>query len=436
MDTAQSQKRADRATRLRALTLFGFSLGNYFLFYAINILLARTLPIGDFDDYNVAISTVLVLSTLATLGLEKFALRCLPAWREQQDWPRSRGFQRFSLRLILAFSLLLVALLGSLWETTWVFRGNGNHWAIWIIVAFLPMIAMFLYLLEIATAYHAQVRAVALYRLVFPAILLVLNGIVWLLPLRPTGITAALCYAISWATVLAGAAVLVYHLTPRELWNARAIFERRAWLQKSLPLLVYALLMTLLAQSGVIILELLHPNEPVVSIYAIAAQTGTFVVLAATATNRLYLPRISVLLLRHDHPGLIRLARNRLKLFGPLVAIFLVGIVLAGYPILGLFGEAFVAGYPALCVIAVGASISTIFSATPYYLQFIDQNKLVLSWTSAAVIANIVLCFPLGYYFGATGAACAYTFPLVLLYLGMRFHAVGLLRKQFTGEAT
>ena len=61
----------------------------------------RTLSVADFDDYNVAVSSVLVLTSLATLGLEKYALRCLPAWHNHQDWARSSGFLQFSRRLIL-----------------------------------------------------------------------------------------------------------------------------------------------------------------------------------------------------------------------------------------------------------------------------------------------------------------------------------------------
>jgi len=55
--------------------MFVLALANYSLMYAANILLARSLTVDDFDDYSVALSIVTMLSTLATLGLEKYALR-------------------------------------------------------------------------------------------------------------------------------------------------------------------------------------------------------------------------------------------------------------------------------------------------------------------------------------------------------------------------
>jgi len=46
--------------------------------------LAHKLPADAFDDYSVAVSTVAMLSTLATLGLEKYALRAIALFRDRQ----------------------------------------------------------------------------------------------------------------------------------------------------------------------------------------------------------------------------------------------------------------------------------------------------------------------------------------------------------------
>lgn len=101
---AQDAEQRLQQQRLQALILCVFSVANYGLLYVTAILLARTLSVPDFDDYNVAVSSVLVLTALATLGLEKYALRCLPAWHNHQDWARSRGFLLFSRNLILITS--------------------------------------------------------------------------------------------------------------------------------------------------------------------------------------------------------------------------------------------------------------------------------------------------------------------------------------------
>ena len=143
---------------MQALVLCGFSVANYVLLYVTSILLARTLSVADFDDYNVAVSSVLVLTSLATLGLEKYALRCLPAWHNHQDWARSSGFLQFSRRLILVTSLVLVVLFCVTLELTLTLRGKPYHVAIVILAMFLPATAMFQFILEVAAAYGGAIE--------------------------------------------------------------------------------------------------------------------------------------------------------------------------------------------------------------------------------------------------------------------------------------
>ena len=124
----------------RSLLMFALALANYALMYIANILLARSLTVDDFDDYSVALSIVTMLSTLATLGLEKYALRAVALFRDRQDWPKFRGFWLFSLRTISGFSLILVALLGFVLEAILAIHHADYHIAIVIYACFLPII--------------------------------------------------------------------------------------------------------------------------------------------------------------------------------------------------------------------------------------------------------------------------------------------------------
>jgi hypothetical protein len=146
---------------------------------------------------------VLVLTSLATLGLEKYALRCLPAWHNHQDWARSRGFLQFSRRLILVTSLVLVVLFCVTLELTLTLRGKPYHVAIVIVAMFLPALAMFQFILEVAAAYGGQLKGVASYRLLFPALLLLLNAGVWILLAASGGVSAAFCYGAAWLVAIA-----------------------------------------------------------------------------------------------------------------------------------------------------------------------------------------------------------------------------------------
>ena len=404
---------------MQALVLCGFSVGNYALLYVTSILLARTLSVPDFDDYNVAVSSMLVLTSLATLGLEKYALRCLPAWHNHQDWARSRGFLQFSRRLILITSLVLVVLFCVTLELTLTLRGKPYHVAIVIVAMFLPATAMFQFILEVAAAYGGQLKGVASYRLLFPALLLLLNASVWILLAASGGVSAAFCYGVAWLVAIAVLYFTTQSYVPAPVWRAKPTREPGLWMRGALPMAAGSLVLTMLAQTGVIILELNHPDEAVVSAYAVAFQTGTFVVILATATNRLYAPRISALLDRGDFQALRTMARYRLLVIAPLTLGYLFVILAFGPSILSLFGEKYSTEYLALCVVALGASISTLFSLSPTYMHFTNRDGIVLAALVASVVVNLALCIPLSDRYGALGAAIAYAVPVSLLHVGL-----------------
>ena len=374
--------------------LCGFSVANYALLYVTSILLARTLSVPDFYYYNVAVSSLLVLTSLATLGLEKYALRCLPAWQNHQDWARSRGFVLFARKLILFTSVVLVILFCLTLELTLSLRGKPYHVAIVIVALFLPATAMFQFILEVAAAYGGQVKGVATYRLLFPALLFALNAAVWIL-LAASGVSAAFCYGAAWIFAIAVLYATTQSYVPALVRQAKPTSEPGLWMRGALPMAAGSLVLTMLAQTGVIILELNHPDEAVVSAYAVAFQTGTFVVILATATNRLYAPRISALLDRGDLQALRAMARYRLLVIGPLTLFYLFVIFAWGCSILSLFGPQYSTEYPALCLIALGASISTIFSLAPTYMHFTNRDRIVLAALVAAVVLNLALCIPL-----------------------------------------
>jgi len=182
--------------------------------------------------------------------------------------------------------------------------------------------------------------------------------------------------------------------------------------------MVQSLLMTLLVQAGVIILELVRSHDPAVAIYGAAAQTGGFVILAATSTNRFYLPRMSILIEQGDVATMRRMRWSRLRILGGVCGSFLLICVLFGRSILRWYGEPFQAGYAALCVLAAASSLSTLLAVAPYYLQFVGRHRLVVSITACAAVANMGLCFALAPRHGALGAAVAYATSLTGMYVG------------------
>lgn len=414
----------------QSLLLIGLSLINYLLFVGVNLVLTQSLTAADFGDYSVAIAAVSTLSTLATFGLEKLALKVLPEYEENKAWGQSRRFLNYSRFRIVLFAVLLLVVLATVsWLHLREYRSAGI-----VAVAFLPIVVLFLFDIEVATAYGSQVAVIVVYRVALPVAIIALNLLVVWSPWAPTTMTAVLCYGGAWCIALVAAALILRRCIPREVRTAEAAAPEPGWLRAGTGLMAYSLLMTLQIQAGPVILEALDVAEATVAHYVIALQVGTFVVLLATSTNRYYLPRVSILIVHRDLAGLRALAWRRLRLFLVLAGSFVAGVFVFGREILALFGPDYVAAYPATCIIAVGASFTTLFSVAPYFVQFLEKDRSALLPTGVATAVSLVLYAWLGSAYGAVGAALAYTIPLCILFALMRALAQFYGKKQLRAE--
>jgi len=409
-----------------------FSLANYGCLYLLNLVLARSISLEEFNDYNVGVATLMLLAAIAPLGLEKYALKVVPSLTHHEDWPRLRGFLRFAVGTAVVVSVVLSLSFDTVLESILLLRHSGYHIAIPMIVSCLPLMTVFFLYLEIATAYGAPIIAAAIYRLALPLLLLLFNLVVLLSPLTLSGFSAAWCFALAWTVALLATWILVRRLTPKMVHQSRPVSFQGAWLKESIPLLFNGLLMTVFAQSGIIILKFDPKFHIHASVFAVAMQTGAFVVLFTTSTNRYYLPRVSLLIESNDRAGLLRLRRQRQLLMGTLAFITFLVVVLFGRPLLRLFGTEFEKGYSAACVIAVGASVSTVYALSPISLQFAGYHRLVIRSTGIAALCSVGLCVLLTGWYGSLGAAIAYAVPLSSLYIFLAGVGMRLLREKGT----
>ena len=400
----------------KTIVLLTFSIGSFLLSYLISILFARSMGISGYDDYAVAISSLAILATLSEMGTGKFGLRIIPVYREKKMWYLAKGYIAFSIRLILIVSLILVV-------TTIIIEyaedGAFGNYALGLAVLFLPLVAWAGAGTEIIMANGASIRSAFITRLLVPGTTLLL-GSIWVLSfIALTAVQGVLLYGMGWFTGLFVVILFMKQTTRSEIRKARAVSKTKEWSRNAFPFLFFAFLLTLLTKIAVIILEIVHPDEAEVAVYAVAAETGVFIILVAKSTNKMYLPVLSLMIERKNRPGMIALRKQRWSWLGPICFLFLVVIFVFGKKILLFFGPQYVEGYTALCILAVAASIWTMTSLAPPFLKYIGKNRFVTGSTIIAVVFHIILCFPLGYYYGATGAAVSFAIPVIALYLMM-----------------
>lgn len=403
---------------------------NYLLFYGLGVFLARTLGIKGFGQYNAVVATFTLLSSVATLGLEKFSLRAFSSYISQKNWSYARGFARFSVRTILVVSvaIAIVYVMANWWATIAL---RPNPWmVVALLVVFIPSMSMVLFLVELLSANGSAIPATLVYRLLLPLGLIGFVGATYYLAGGLTTRNAVICYGAAWVLSFLVIIRLVRRSIPDVIWKAGDKYMPRHWLRRALPFFLQSFMMTQFANLGIIALKLLHPDDFEVGLYAASIQVASLAVLMATSTGRLYAPRISIYLDRRDWNGLKRLKRQRHAWVIPAVMAYLVTILLFGKRILGLYGPGFEHGYPALCILAAGVAVAVIFAMAPHGLQFAGKSSWVLGVITVAGFLNMGLLMIFGGRFGATGAAVAYSTSLFAMYVALYIMAKLWIRNQ------
>jgi O-antigen/teichoic acid export membrane protein len=116
--------------RAAKLALIGFA--GQVIAYAISVTLARQLGVDGFEAYVVATAVFILMVTVAPRGIEKYALRALPALLDRGDWGLASGLLHYGLRRTLLTSLVIGLGIGT-WA--WTVRDFADATRLAIVVS-------------------------------------------------------------------------------------------------------------------------------------------------------------------------------------------------------------------------------------------------------------------------------------------------------------
>jgi len=104
-----------------ALGAFIVKITGAAILFGLHVLLARLLGVGQYGIYVYVLSWVNILVIISMLGLNTSLVRFVAAYKAQEKWGLLRGILRRSTEAVVASSLLLSVIVGSV---VWFFR---NH---------------------------------------------------------------------------------------------------------------------------------------------------------------------------------------------------------------------------------------------------------------------------------------------------------------------
>ncbi|GGK22517.1 oligosaccharide flippase family protein [Salinarimonas ramus] len=395
-----------------ALWAFAIRVSAAALAFLTQIVLARLVGEEAYGEVAAAITVLGVVVAIAVLGLDTAAQRFVAHYRVEGDLASLRGFMR-AARLA---PLLLGCVIGAIGSAmTW----NADP-VLSLAFVMLPFVAVLLAQEGIAKAFDWPVVALGPNFLLRPVLAL---GLV----LGAAGLGVGLDASVVILAMLVAALVALLVQTAIVAPRIRAVvpagerrYHLRSWGLVVSPIVVGDIGALVATSVDVIALSLTRPAEEV-GIYFAAVKSLALVQFVAYAVSNAVAHRVSALHVAGDRAALRRMVvRACLATFVPSVA-FAAALVALGPFVLGLFGEAFVAAWPAMAIVAAGAVILAAVGPAERVLNMIGKEReCALVYVATAFVATL-LAFWLAPLHGPVGAAIALSAGMVFEALALAF---------------
>jgi len=381
--------------------------------FVSQVLIARWMGSFEFGAY-VYVSTALVLaSELVHYGLPLTAQRFIPEYTQEGSFDRLRGFLSGSRWLVFAFGTG-VALLGAL-TIYWLGPRVDAHlvWPYYFACAALPFFALTVMNDGVARAYNwidvALLPAYIVRPLTFIVSIACLHAA--RMPLNATTVMGALAIT-GWFAALLQVIQLDRNLKAATPAGPKR-YEVKRWLGVASPIIFGWGFYTLLLSIDVLLLKQFSSEEVVAHYYAagkvLAPVSIIIFAVAAAAAHRYTDYQVA-----DDREGLVLFAGNTVRwVFWPSLALTLV-IVALGHQLLGLFGPAFVAGYPVMVILAVGQMARAAVGPAERILNMLGQQRACAIAYAAVFAFDVAALLLLTPIYGAIGAATATAATFVL----------------------
>lgn len=408
---AGGARRAQTFARGGALNLAGALVQQAALFVVLG-LLATSLGAADLGRYSLLYGMLALLSLLGLAGFRAGMTRFVAIYLADDDPARLRGTVRLGMGVtVLGSSALAVGLALAAPAVAAFYRDATLVDGVRIIALTLPATTITDAALSATQGWRSQVEYTLIGRFLDPLTVLGLTGLVVGLGLGLTGALWAVA-AGAWLAAVLSVAALIRRL--RWIPKARPIIEARAIFSFSLVSWGSTLAATGLIWSGTLILGRLTDPQSV-GVFTVGARLVSLAVFVMAPITNAFTPHMAHLahLGHRDEAARAYGTATRWILAASLPA-FVLLVTFAG-PVLGLFGQDFVAGAMVTVVLAVGQFVAAV--AGPCGVVLNMSGRVVLSMVDnvGVLILNVVLTLLLVPPFGITGAALAWSISLVVV---------------------
>lgn len=384
--------------------------------FVLNLALARTLSPADYGIYFVVLSTMVILATVATVGMDLVVVRFVAARKAMGDWVGVRAVIVRCLAVVLAMTALVCLVFYLL--IPWFFAEVVNMPAA---IAFGGLMLLWLFFStlqrQLAETFRGlnDIRYATLFGgLRNNGIVVSLVTCIIALVLWATGtMTLAAVFTMSMCASLLVVVVAAWTLRRRLRTagaNQQAPASPAGWstaeaLYEGWPLWLVSLIAVLRMQGNGWFAAAFDSAENV-ALFGVAQRFALLLTAPVVIVNALLPPVVAELYARGATVRLERIVQAVGGLASLPCLVILVLILLAGRPALGfLFGESYEAAYPMLVILCIGQIANIVTGAWQIVLPMTGYRQKMLRVSMLAAIVQLSGAIAGGYFAGALGVA-------------------------------
>lgn len=375
--------------------------------FGLHVVLARMLGATPYGDFTYAFTWMVVLASLARMGMDQAVLRYIPGYEETRRWGGLRGILRSSNRWVWLTSAGVAAL--ALPIILWWSRGGRPELTLTFLVglACLPLIASIGIRQAQLAAFKHPVLATIPFPLIRPALTLPIFVVGALLISAPSAPLAMIATGAGTLGALVFTWGAIRRLAPPDALSSEPDTQpRREWLDTALPLM-WAATMTMIAQRASMLLTGVLAGTEAVAFLSAAMRYSDLLLFAQQAVASLATPMFAGMFAGQRHRELQRtLSLSTLAAVGFAFPLGL-SLLIFRTRLLGVFGPAFESASPALIWLTAGQLVNVSMGLVAALLSMTGHHRVVAKVVTAAGIVGVLLNLLLIPPFGVTGAAAA-----------------------------
>ena len=385
------------------------------LSFAMFALAARHMDASGFGSLAVIFNAMSFLAVMATCGQETLIVRSWGEYRGSNRPALARGALTFGAKVVFgaaSITAVVASLAWSIWDPGVSAALLLAGCAFLFVQALMHFSALFSRVA--AGIVIAEAPREILLRLIIIATMLVY-------PLVGLDFTATEFFVAAAASLMVSLLLqigLVARMLPEAVKRARPETDVAAWASRSFSMWVAAMLETTSQYAEVIAIGFFLGPAAAAYYFAATRITNVFAMIAASMTSYAT-TQISNLFHTEARGKLQGILRSLAIISAALAGGAFLVIVVAGKLLLWAFGAVYVAAYPAMVILALGASATAFTGPASYLLMLTGNERAYPRIMACALVVRFILIAALGSWFGLMGAAVAWSLSAVGMALAL-----------------